>query len=1383
MHIRPRTLVLPGASLCALACAFLCGAVPVRADTMVTLGIGSDTTWGPDAGPYVVSGQVEIAPGATLTILPGTVVKFQSDPGAYSGLNVRGSLVADGTPSDKIYFTSDRDLSVGAPPVPAPVALPADVVASPLDTVSSDPDADADFVAPDDVASGPDTDAAAAPVAPAVSVPADQPSPAGSDYRGLSFEQGSSGDLQNVEIRYAQQGISAVGTTLQVRDSAISHAADGLILQRSIATLDRTAFSDNVHSITTDLLSNFSHEGTTVTGDEWHDAIRISGQSSENPVLDNTDGLPYIFTDRGYEAELKTLTIEHGVTIYILDNQGATNLEFLSGQQLSVDGTASDPVHFDAVGLDIGNGSSATVGYADFLPGVGQMAMTGHDGGRISADHVTVTGGAGGCNITNDANLVLSDSEIDSSESAVVANMSGQISIVDTSMKGNQQGVVLEGTSSADIRRTVVADSSQYAVWLYPLSSPTGPSLTMEHSHISGQSLAFKLGGGTATVTESDIHGPQTGATAESPGSYDLRNNWWGDPSGPYEAETNPKGLGAPVSSGVLFDPWLGVVPADDDPASDPQVALAPQTHLPVILVPGIMGTQLSRAYGDHAELWPAVDQLILSPFDTYLDDLAMPQSGIEDPDRPMAVGDIVRSIDPPVGGSVDTWNGLIAAFESAGYVEGSDLFVFPYDWRQNLDIDAGLLSDKIETVLAATGKPQVDIVAHSLGGLVVKDYIASQGSGKIAQLAYIGTPHVGAPKAAKAVLYGDDMGVHFGPIHILDPDEIKAISQNMPSVYDLMPSRVYAAATNTSMLSQYAQTGNNALVLGKDYDESKLAMFQMGANLSLLDDAEALHDGTDSLNVSPGTTVENFVGCGDGTTTGKTLGAIVVKNRLSHGIFGGLFHKDYQLLYTNGDGTVPLFSAEKSVGTRYYIHNTDHDELPSAPGVPEALLALFSGQSPVGGGVFSPSEPVCDLAGTVVSVHGPVALDVYDGNGNHAGLAADGHVETQIPGVSFDTIGDASFAVIPAGQIYTVQVTPRDGASGQTYDAYVQATDASDAVTSQEYFNAVPVPSAGATTRIAYAPDDGSSPTISYSGNDRTNGQESSGVVVPSATLTGAQASDTEPPTTTAALTDSGAVVLTANDDYQPDASGVLRTDYSVDGVTWQPYTAPIQLDGSETAIAFASTDNAGNTEAPKSFTVPASPAPVDPSISTNDGAQDTPPADGTASGAQADPAALSSDDAVATESAFAASVDQAPDNGLPPDSSPVSAPSDVRPDDFPPQAPRRSASFAAGVQSEGAHDESVVFSAVSVLPETIDREAGVARLAVRAVSPGLAQAVAGTVVPLLQTALAPGLDAAAIDSIAVKGDRIYWPAIVLLLLLSIAVRRYGCKKGILDE
>lgn len=78
------------------------------------------------------------------------------------------------------------------------------------------------------------------------------------------------------------------------------------------------------------------------------------------------------------------------------------------------------------------------------------------------------------------------------------------------------------------------------------------------------------------------------------------------------------------------------------------------------------------------------------------------------------------------------------------------DLFQTPENYitvqtkSENIDVYALRLKEILDTIKYQTGRPKVIIVAHSMGGLVTRRYMQIFGSGNVAKLITIGTPHQG---------------------------------------------------------------------------------------------------------------------------------------------------------------------------------------------------------------------------------------------------------------------------------------------------------------------------------------------------------------------------------------------------------------------------------------------------------------------------------------------------------------------------------------------------------------------------------------------------------------------------------------------------------------
>jgi len=76
----------------------------------------------------------------------------------------------------------------------------------------------------------------------------------------------------------------------------------------------------------------------------------------------------------------------------------------------------------------------------------------------------------------------------------------------------------------------------------------------------------------------------------------------------------------------------------------------------------------------------------------------------------------------------------------------GSEVFLYAYDWRQPLDRQGEALKNYIDQVLAGRGAgTKVRLIGHSLGGLVIRSYLANNpNSHKAKSVLTVGSPHQG---------------------------------------------------------------------------------------------------------------------------------------------------------------------------------------------------------------------------------------------------------------------------------------------------------------------------------------------------------------------------------------------------------------------------------------------------------------------------------------------------------------------------------------------------------------------------------------------------------------------------------------------------------------
>lgn len=486
----------------------------------------------------------------------------------------------------------------------------------------------------------------------------------------------------------------------------------------------------------------------------------------------------------------------------------------------------------------------------------------------------------------------------------------------------------------------------------------------------------------------------------------DARKNFWGDSSGPRHATANPTGLGEKVSDLVDFDPWC----------KNPDCTF----RNPVIFIPGVMGNDISRPKeGDEdapQKLWLNITKMITDIGDDFMDALGLNEDFTPLLDG-LQIGEVLRN----PAGVLDYTDGLINELKSQGYIEGEDIFTFPYDWRYGVSVEnIALLKQKIIDIKNITGSDKVDVVAHSTGGLLVKKYVIDNSANhRIDKAVFVGVPSAGAPQAVKMLLQGANMGIPF-----LDSARMKQIATNMPVVYDLSPSEEYYNKKGSYIQIKKVEPFKKSIIKNLNFIEANDFLIEKGKNKIALEDAHILHNKEfDNFDMrTSGVDLYNVVGCKAGT-----VGGIVELHKKN--ILGKDIIKYSAPIEIKGDGTVPLESATflpVDEAKRFFSLNADHAKMPSQDGIRQLITNIISGSSLPTSNKITQDISKCKLNGRSIAVYSPVNIEVIDQYGNRLGILEDGiNTENNIPNAYFDIVDEHKFLYLPTdeGQIYTINI------------------------------------------------------------------------------------------------------------------------------------------------------------------------------------------------------------------------------------------------------------------------------------------------------------------------------------------------------------------------
>ena len=147
---------------------------------------------------------------------------------------------------------------------------------------------------------------------------------------------------------------------------------------------------------------------------------------------------------------------------------------------------------------------------------------------------------------------------------------------------------------------------------------------------------------------------------------------------------------------------------------------------LPVIIVPGILGSWSTKMFNDSVESINDIEKKL----------------------QHLQKRHFVKSAHIPTNWTIDPIKGKYDTLRLALQDEygSQNVFDFAYNWMQPIEDTAMQLQEKITEVLSITGANRVNIVAHSMGGLVVRYYIQNlMVTRDVEKFAMIATPNRGS--------------------------------------------------------------------------------------------------------------------------------------------------------------------------------------------------------------------------------------------------------------------------------------------------------------------------------------------------------------------------------------------------------------------------------------------------------------------------------------------------------------------------------------------------------------------------------------------------------------------------------------------------------------
>ena len=296
-----------------------------------------------------------------------------------------------------------------------------------------------------------------------------------------------------------------------------------------------------------------------------------------------------------------------------------------------------------------------------------------------------------------------------------------------------------------------------------------------------------------------------------------------------------------------------------------------------VVLIPGICGSELVNSAG--TKIWVGLGSLTSQ--------ILCSESGVP--------SITLSPYNNDNYGTLDLYKTLYNNLKNR-YSSEADVKFFAYDWRLGNTTAASRLKS-----LVAGYSGQIVLIAHSMGGLVVSDYLRQATSSQRSRTTFIslGTPFTGAPKAVQVM----ETGQMFPDIPTdYDTQYVQNLCRNMPAAYELLPT---SRADAFLQVNGTDQTYANAWNVLKSRSWSK---FTNGSgNKPMMANSVTFHNNQKQSNGTP------YALAARNTVMISSYGYSTVA-KVNYSLSNGTYSVASVVSTNNGDGTVPAYSGQNQM-------------------------------------------------------------------------------------------------------------------------------------------------------------------------------------------------------------------------------------------------------------------------------------------------------------------------------------------------------------------------------------------------------------------------------------------------------------------------------------